>query len=207
MPNHLLIDADDSILVVIDVQSAFVNKLLEDQRQPLVNRICWLIGTANWLNIPLVVTAEDVSSLGGVVPEVESSLPENTQIQNKMAFGLAGNPDILAAVEQTGRKTAVIAGLETDVCVAQSAIGLFERGYKVVVPADAVATRGTPHILGLERMRGAGVIITCLKSLLYEWTRTVERTKRFHLDWRNTLPSNLGWEGYWKPVDGSVDQS
>lgn len=181
MPNHTLIDSDDSILIVIDVQAAFLDKLPTAERSPLLSRICWLIGAATWLQIPLVLTAEDIPSLGGVAPEIAHMAPQ-TPAHNKMVFGLASDPDILGAVARTGRQTAVIVGLETDVCVAQSALGLIEHGYRVVAVADATGSPGAAHRAGLDRMRDAGVLIVNVKNLYYEWLRTVERAHRFRLE-------------------------
>jgi hypothetical protein len=96
-----------------------------------------------------------------------------------MSFGLTADPVILAAVERTKRKTAVLVGLETDVCVAQSALGLLQRGYRVAVLADATGSPGTGHAFGLDRMRGAGALVLGLKGLYYEWLRTVERADQF----------------------------
>jgi len=172
-------DVDDSVLIVIDVQAAFLGKLPPDDGERLLNRICWLIRVAHSLEVPLVVTAEDIPSLGSVHPQVADALPPGTQVYNKMSFGLAADPVILAAIGRTGREAAVLVGLETDVCVAQSAIGLLQNGYRVVVVADATGSPGTGHAFGLDRMRAAGALILGLKGLYYEWQRTVERADRF----------------------------
>jgi len=177
--HHTLIDVEDSLLVVIDVQAAFLDKLPPADRGPLLDRFCWLIRVAVCLDVPLVVTAEDVADLGTVDPQVARALPPGTPIHDKRVYGLAADPAILSAVERTGRKTAILIGLETDVCVAHSAIGLQQCGYQIVVLADATASPGTAHTLGLDRVRGAGALVMATKGLFYEWLRTVERTKRF----------------------------
>ena len=107
-------------------------------------------------------------------------MPDNTPIFDKESFGLAHQPDILAAVEKTGRKTVVLVGLETDVCVLHSAIGLLEKGYRAAVVADATGSPAPGQEFGLNRMRSAGVIIVNLKGLFYEWLRTIEMVNRFH---------------------------
>jgi nicotinamidase-related amidase len=178
MTGKLLIDRDDSILIIIDTQAAFLDKLPARERRGLVSRLCWLVGVATWLKIPLVVTAEDLSHEGGVEPELAAVLPD-THIFNKMVFGLADDPAILGAVAHTNRKTAILTGLETDVCVAQSALGLLERGYRVVAVADAMGAPEPSHTAGLSRMREAGVVIVNVKNLYYEWLRTVEQVRRF----------------------------
>ena len=174
-----LIDVDDSVLIVIDVQELFLKKLSVEERELLVNRIGWLISVAIKLNMPLVAMAEDIPQLGSVAPQIMEKLPAGTKIHNKMVFGLADNPEILAAVKSTGRKTAVLVGLETDVCVAHTALGLMQNGFHVVTVADATGSPGGAHKVGLERMRRAGALISSVKSIYYEWIRTVERSNEF----------------------------
>src|SRR3954468_1917955 len=161
MPQQLniqraLIDVDDSILIVIDVQPPFLDKLPREDSQLLRNRICWLIRVAGWLRVPLIVTAEDIAREGGVDPQVVAALPAGAHVHNKMVFDLAADPAILAAVAQIGRKTAVLVGLETDVCVAHSALGLLGQGYQVAVVVDATGSPGSAHGFGLERAAEAG---------------------------------------------------
>jgi nicotinamidase-related amidase len=182
-----LIDVDDSVLIVIDVQPPFLDKLPREDSQLLRNRICWLIGVAGWLQVPLVVTAEDIAREGGVDPQVVRALPAGIHMHNKMVFDLAADPAILAAIAQTGRKTAVLVGLETDVCVAHSALGLLGHGYQVAVVADATGSPGMAHGFGLERAAGAGALVTSVKSLFYEWMRTVERARQFRTETARTL--------------------
>src|SRR6185503_16491681 len=140
-----LLDVNDSMLIVIDVQPSFVKKESENEDNPLLQRMCWVIKVANWLGVPLIVTAEDIPRMGSVTKEVAEILPPGTKIYNKMTFGLVDQPEILEAVRQTQRKTAVIIGYETDVCVTHSALGLIDRGYRVVVVADATGSPGSAH--------------------------------------------------------------
>jgi nicotinamidase-related amidase len=177
--HNSLIDVDDSVLIVIDVQERFMAKLPTEERELLANRIGWLISVATKLNVPLVVTAEDIPTLGSVAPQIAQELLPDTHIYNKMIFGLAADPEIMAAVKNTGRKTAILVGFDTDVCVAHSAIGLIQHGYQVVVVADATGSPGTAHKFGLERMRRAGVLVSSVRSLYYEWIRTVDRNSEF----------------------------
>jgi nicotinamidase-related amidase len=174
-----LLNAHDSLLIAIDIQDAFLNKLPKVDSEKLVNRACWLIAVAGWLKIPVIVTVEELNEQP-LAPKLVQSLPAGTRVFNKLVFGLAHQPDILAAVEATGRKTAVLIGLETDVCVAQSALGLMEQGYRVAVVADVVGSPQNGQEIGLNRMREAGTMVVSLKSLFYEWMRTVEQVTRFH---------------------------
>ena len=187
-----LVDPDESVLVVIDAQPYFFDKLAPELRRPLLQRIAWITAVAAWHGIPIVVTAEDVPRCGAAAPEIAAVLPPGTPVLDKMIFGLAGQPEILAAVEATGRRTAVLAGLETDVCVAQSAVGLAGHGFRIVVPVDAVGTPGAvAEAAGLERLRGIGALLTCVKSLHYEWLRGVEASKRFRAEGPAELPPGV----------------
>ena len=179
MPDSSLLDVNDSLLIAIDIQPSFVQKESKDGNNALLQRMCWVIKVANWLQVPLIVTAEDMPNNGSVSDEIAELLPFDTKIYNKMTFGLAAQADILEAVQQTGRKTAVLIGYETDVCITHSALGLMDLGYRVVVVADATGSPGEAHQIGLERIHGAGGIIVSAKSLYYEWVRTVEKALEF----------------------------
>lgn len=168
-----LTDRDDSVLIVIDVQRAFVDKLDEVVAGPLLNRIRWTVEMAGRLDIPVVVTAEDIETVGTTIPFIAEVLPEGTTEHDKMTFGLGGDPLIVGDVESSGRRTAVLVGFETDVCVMQSALGLLQRGFRVVVLADATGSPGECHEAGISRMRDAGTVISTVKGTFYEWVRTL----------------------------------
>jgi len=172
--HQALTDADDSVLIVIDVQQAFLDKMPKEQVQPIINRIRWVVQMAVKLNVPIVATAEDIPEEGTNIPQIVDLFPDGTKEHDKMSHGLAGDPDILAAVKETNRKTAVIVGLETDVCVMQSALGLLQKGFRVVVLSDATASPGPCYEAGILRMQNAGVIISTVKGTFYEWTRTLD---------------------------------
>jgi nicotinamidase-related amidase len=175
-----LIDEADSVLVVIDTQPGFLRKLEPAVSSAIVDRIGWLIRLASSLEIPVVVTEEEPQRNGGTEATIEAVLGSAVTRHTKPAFGLAACPPIVADVERWGRSTAVLCGLETDVCVTQSALGLGGRDMRVVVVEDATSSPGDAHAQGLARMRDAGVELIGMKGLTYEWLRTVERADRSH---------------------------
>ena len=185
--HNRLIDVNDCLLIVIDVQEAFLRKLPEQESELLVNRIGWLVQVAGRLGVPMIGTAEEMSKHGGLVVPVAEKLPQEVRVYNKMVFGLADQPDILVAVEGSGRKTAVLVGLETDVCVAHSALGLLQHGYNVVAVTDATASPDNGHAIGLARMKQAGVLLMTCKSLFYEWLRTVEASETFWAKYKDEI--------------------
>ena len=177
--NHSLINPEDSILIVIDVQDGFLEKLEPGQSEDVLKRVCWLVEVAKWRQIPLLVTAEELDQLP-LAEELSKILPADTKVFNKLIFGLKDQADIFAALQASGRKTAVLVGLETDVCVAHSALGLLDEGYRVVVVSDATGTPAPNQESGLRRMENAGVILLNTKGLFYEWMRSVKMISRFH---------------------------
>ena len=165
-----LLNRDDSVLVVVDVQPGF----LAAEAEPAVDRMAWLVAVAARLGVPVVVTEEEPERNGPTDSRIVARLPAGTLALRKPSFGLAGTPDILAAVRATGRATAVIVGCETDVCVAQSAIGLRDEGFACVVVEDATFSPGEMHERGLSRLAGDGVARNHAKGVTYEWLRTVD---------------------------------
>jgi len=148
-----LLDRDDSVLVVIDVQPGFLGV----DADSAVARMAWLVAVAARLGVPVVATEEEPERNGPIDPRVAVRLPIGTQVLRKPSFALTGTPQILAAVRATGRTTAIVVGCETDVCVAQSAIGLVEEGFACVVVEDATFSPGEMHERGLARIGGEGV--------------------------------------------------
>ena len=170
-----LIDVNDSVLLIIDIQEHFLRKYDREKSQRLVAHVAWLMMVARHLQVPIVAMAEDIRRSGGLVTAIANALPEGTEVHDKDVFSLVDNSAILADVLSTGRGTAICVGVETDVCVAHSAMGLAALGYNVVAPRDGVASMDADEEIGLMRMRGAGVVISSVKAIYYEWLRGVSQ--------------------------------
>ena len=168
--------------MVVDMQAGFFAGHSAAGRAGLdaaAARAAWLVGVAAALGIPVTITEEDPVRNGQTDPAVLARAPAATRIFEKSVFGLAAQPEILAAVEAAGRRTVVLVGTETDVCVAQSALGLLARGFRVAVVTDATFSPGEMQELGLRRMREAGVLEVHAKGVYYEWVRTLAEARRF----------------------------
>lgn len=173
----MLLDRQRSVLVVVDAQPAFL-----DGADDVVANIVWLVAVAARLGVRVVVTEEEPERNGATDGRIASRLPPSTPIFRKPTFGLAGTPEILDAV--TG--VAVLVGAETDVCIAQSALGLQAAGVDCVVVDDATFSPGAMHERGLARIAAAGVPRTHTKGVTYEWLRTVEAAHALSAD--DSLP-------------------
>ena len=170
-----LLECDDSVLIVVDAQPGFFGSADVD----VIRRVAWLIGIAAALGVPIVVTEEEPDRNGSTDDRVAQALPPGTSVQRKPVFGLADVPDILDAIDATARRTAVLVGAETDVCIAHSALGLLDHGFRVAVVADATYSPGVMHDHGLRRIAEAGGVITHAKGVYYEWLRSVEAADAF----------------------------
>jgi nicotinamidase-related amidase len=186
-----LVERERSCLLVIDVQQYFLDKLPLPERGGLVQRIGWLMRMARLLEIPIVATAEDVARNGPLLPELADLLPAGTAAFDKMIFGLMGQDDIRAAVDATQRDTFVLVGLETDVCIAHSALGLAAAGRRPVVIDDACASPPPHHEHGLRRLRDAGIVVTSVKGIFYEWVRDLATYRRVEPQMNTPLPEGL----------------
>ena len=191
MQDGALFHRDRCCLVVIDVQQYFLAKLPLDQRAPLVARIAWLMRVARALEIPIIATAEDIANDGPCVPELAALLPEGHSVFNKMVFGLYDQADIRAAVVASGRDEFVLVGLETDVCIAHSALGLAGAGHRVAVLEDACGSPPPHHEAGLERLRQAAIVVTNVKGMHYEWVRDLATLAKLKTTIGGGLPPGL----------------
>jgi nicotinamidase-related amidase len=172
-----LIRRDQSVLLIIDTQEGFYGDDRRDVDRPAFERfialVAWVAALARILEVPAVVTEEDPDTNGPTSPRVLSRLPAAATVLPKPIFAAGANPPILAALAATQRQTVVVAGLETDVCVAHSAISLQERGYHVAAVTDALFSPAAAHLHGLDRLRAEGVQLLSAKELFYDWARTL----------------------------------
>jgi len=191
MNRSSLVDRAQSCLAVIDVQQYFLDKLPEAERPSLVARIAWLMRVAKRFEIPILATAEDMNRNGPLLPELALELPPGSIVHNKMVFGLHGQDDIRDAAAQMGRRSFVLTGLETDVCIAQSALGLDGAGFDVTIIADACASPPPHHQYGIDRLRDAGLRIASVKGIFYEWVRDLSVYHERVSDLADDAPAGL----------------
>lgn len=157
---------DDSVLVVIDMQQAFWDLVWEKERVLAAVRL--LLRCAAPLGLPVIATEQNPDKVGTTMAPVAELLGQTRPIR-KMTFSCRAEPGFAAALEGLGRRTALLCGIETHVCIMETALDLVHAGYRVHVPADAVTSRGEINWrTALENMRAAGVIITTIEALLFQ---------------------------------------
>jgi nicotinamidase-related amidase len=161
MPARVL-DRDRAALVVVDVQEAFRPAVLDFRGT--ARAVATLIEGARVLGLPVVVTEQYPTGLGHTVPEVAEHLEEIEPIE-KVCFSAAAADGF----DLGGRDQALVCGIESHVCVSQTAHDLLDRGVEVHVARDAVSSRTEANReLGLHKMEGAGAIVTSVETALFE---------------------------------------
>ncbi|HSN53640.1 MAG TPA: isochorismatase family protein [Candidatus Sulfomarinibacteraceae bacterium] len=160
---HLL-DRSAAVLLVIDVQER-INAVMTDQGH--LPRLEVLVEACRALGVPVVASEQYPKGLGATV-EPLAGLLGNTPAA-KDTFSCGRDPGLRAAVEATGRSQVICTGIETHVCVLQTALDLLDAGYRVHVPHDAVnSRRPADKHWALERLQASGAQITTTESALFE---------------------------------------
>lgn len=165
----------DSILLMIDVQGKLAG--LMHQKQALFKNIQVLIRAARCLEIPILWTEQAPAKLGATVPEIASWLAGEAPIP-KTSFSCCAEESFRRALTSIKRQQCILTGIETHVCVYQTAADLACMGYEVQVVADAVSSRTLENKeIGLERIQAAGGRITSTEMILFELLKTAEHKK------------------------------
>jgi nicotinamidase-related amidase len=165
------LEADQSLLVVVDIQEKLLPPIFEKDR--LVRNSQLLIRLARILNLPIVATTQYAKGLGNTVPEIASLLPASEAI-DKLEFSCFGSDVFCSQLKRLpgNRNTVLLCGMESHICVTQTALGALRQGYLVHVASDAVSSRTEWNWkIGLERMRAAGAIISSTEMIIYELLR------------------------------------
>jgi len=160
---------EDAFLVVIDMQQAFWNLVGEKER--VLRSVELLLRCAAPLGLPVVATEQNPSKVGATMAAIGELLAAAPVVE-KMTFSCVAEPRFADTVAALGRKTAILCGIETHVCIMETALDLVQAGYRVHVPADGVTSRGEINWrVALDNMRTAGVIITTVEALLFQLLR------------------------------------
>jgi nicotinamidase-related amidase len=183
------LDPAECALIVIDIQEKLLPPIFERER--VVKNSQLLIRAAGILNIPTIATTQYAKGLGETIPEVKSLLPkEPIDKQMFSCFGtdvfcsaLKGVPHFSRGLGEVGgdvgmrdtgkRNTVLLCGMESHICVAQTALAALREGHLVHVASDAVSSRTEWNWkIGLDRMRAAGAVISSTEMIIYELLRS-----------------------------------
>lgn len=174
----LLLRAEDSVLLVVDMQTRFAAATPADTWDHARDGAVLLARAAGELALPVLATQQVPDKLGQVHPDVAAALPDHAERIDKTCFSASGDDGFMQALAMTGRRQVVVCGMETHVCVVQTVAGLVAAGYVPFVVADAVCSRDPAHKENaLARMQATGVPVINRESALFEWMRDARHEK------------------------------
>lgn len=162
--------------VIIDIQERLYPFIHEHEK--LTQQTTKLIQGLNVLEIPLIVTQQYTKGIGETISPIKDAIGEFEHIE-KMTFSCCGEETFMDALTKLNKKNVILTGIETHVCVLQTAIDLIEHGFTPILIEDCVSSRSAnDKRIAVERMRVEGAIISTMESILFELTE-VSGTPRF----------------------------
>ncbi|MCW0199209.1 hydrolase [Sphingopyxis sp.] len=172
-----VIDPDDAVMLLIDHQSGLFQTVADMPFPVLRGHATALAKMATLTNMPVITTASVPQGPNGpLIPEIHQNAPHAKYVARKGEINAWDNPDFVAAVKETGRKTLIIAGTITSVCMAFPAISAVQEGYKVFAVVDASGTYSKmAQEITLARVVQAGVVPMDTAAVASELQRTWHR--------------------------------
>lgn len=170
---------DDAVLLLVDHQSGLISLVQDFSPSDFKNNVIALADIGKFFNLPTILTTSfDAGPNGPIVPEMLERFPDAPFIRRPGQINAWDNEEFVQAIEATGRKQLIIAGVVTDVCVAFPALSAIEAGYDVFAVTDASGTFNTTvQQAAWQRMSAAGVQLMNWFSVACE----------LHRDWRNDM--------------------
>lgn len=175
---HCLNQVDDSVLLLIDVQEKLVAAMTQQVQGVIVERINILMTAATKLSVPVMVTEQYPKGLGNTVKQLAEQFTDEVVVVEKTQFSAASVAEFTQSLEPLDKKQVVIVGMEAHICVLQTALALQGMGFQVFVVEDGVSARSEENKSNaLQRLRDAGVIITNVESVIFEWLENANHTQ------------------------------
>lgn len=160
-------------LLIVDVQEKLAPLVTESES--LVAAAVRLVRGAKLLDIPIWATEQYPRGLGATVPELASLIPTRC---SKTTFHCTAVPELVEQLHGLHVRHVTVAGIETHVCVLQTALELMKLGFRVQVPADATSSRGRiDWEFALRRLELAGAVVTTTETILFEWLESSDHPR------------------------------
>jgi len=155
----------DCVLVVVDVQDRLIDTIAE--HAAMVQNIAALIKAAVVLQVPILGTEQE--KLGDTVPQLKALLPNPAT--RKLSFSACDSLEFMTKLNTTRRRTLIVCGIETHICIMQTALDLLPGHYRVLIANDATSSHTlTDRDTALHRLEAAGAEITTTEAIIYEMT-------------------------------------
>lgn len=170
--NNLLCNIEDSLLVVVDIQTKLTSVMPMKVLARLQRNSGLLLKSASLLGIPIIATEQYPKGLGAMEPEIVRLLPDDAVRIDKTCFSCVAEESFLEAIQESGRKQIILIGMEAHICVQQTTMDLLAKDYSVFIVTDAICSRQRENYeTALHRMGDAGAAICDSESVVFEWLR------------------------------------
>ena len=162
----MFIDSENSLLVVVDVQQKLMNVMSNSEK--CLAKVRLLANALSLMNVPVIVTEQYPKGLGPTVDTVKEVLNAETPFVEKSAFSCCGADEFNSKIVDADRKNIILCGVESHVCVLQTAVALLAKGYNVLLAADAASSRNeADKDLALSYLRHSGVSVLSTESIIF----------------------------------------
>ncbi|MBN2542765.1 hydrolase [bacterium] len=170
-----MLEIQNTTLVIIDIQGKLAEIAYDSER--MIDNVKRLIKGMKVLEVPIILTEQLPDKLGGTKPEIAELLTDIEPIV-KNTFSCCGEPKFIEKLKESGRRQVLLCGIESHVCVYQTACDLVESGYEVYVVTDAVSSRTRENRkMGLTKMKDIGAGWTSMEMALFELLKVAEGEK------------------------------
>jgi len=167
-----MLKIENTVLALVDIQGRLA-ALMHNKEEFFAN-VAKLIKGLKALEIPIIWNEQLPAKLGPTIPEIKDLLEGLTPFE-KNSFSCCGNPDFLERLKSLGCRQVLLAGMETHVCVYQTALDLLPEGYEVYLVADAVSSRTLENKqIGIQAIKDLGAKLTSVEMTLFELLRVAE---------------------------------
>jgi len=166
--DRFYLDRGDVLILIVDIQDRLVPAMKHEVKDSVIKNCGHLVELSKMLSIPIVLTEQYPKGLGQTLAEIKDVLPEYRPIE-KRTFSCCEEPNFLSEIKKLNKKTIILSGMETHICVLQTCIGLLKEGFNVHLVSDAVCSRAKANWkTAIEFMRDAGAVITCTETVLFQ---------------------------------------
>jgi len=176
--NEKLCHAQHSQLLIVDIQERLASAMPADILKNTIKNNRILLNAANELNIPVIYSEQYPKGLGHTVSKLSEALIATNISFTKTCFACTGEDGFSEIISKNNRQQIIIGGIESHICVLQTAIQLQRQGYTVYVAEDAICSRKKlNHKNAIKRLRQNDVIVSNVESVLFEWLRDATHPK------------------------------
>jgi nicotinamidase-related amidase len=167
--NDIRLTPEQCMLLVVDVQERLVPAIQSTTAAQLLHNTVLLVRAAKLFHVPIIVSEQYPKGLGPTISELADQLDGCDPIE-KTTFSCLKDPSLNSAITALERKQVVLCGVETHVCVLQTALDLLDDGHTVHVVSDAVGSRTEENrLIGLDLIRTAGGLISSVETVAFQW--------------------------------------